>query len=153
MVGGELVVTGRLKEMLIVHGRNLFPQDLEQEARAAHSALTGLRGAAFGVAVPDERVVVVHEVGATVDAAKLEEIADAVKRQLTDLLGAPAQNLLLVNRGIVRRTTSGKIQRVAMRKLFLVGALPARHIELEPAVAELLTTRAVPATAPVEAAL
>jgi acyl-CoA synthetase (AMP-forming)/AMP-acid ligase II len=140
---GELYVTGRLRERLIVHGRNIFPQDLEQEARATDTALTGLVGAAFGVSAPDERVVIVHEV--TNPRVDLPAICMAIKDQLTRDVGVPIGSVVLVRRGMVRRTTSGKIERGATRDLFLRGELPILHADLEPAVARLVRQQAVAA--------
>ncbi len=134
LVDGELFVTGRIKELLIVRGRNLFPQDVEQQARAAHEALRGLLGAAFGVAVPDERMVLIHEVNPRTPADELPAVATTVARRLTTTIGVPVRNVLLVRRGTVRRTTSGKIQRTAMRDRFLAGDIAALHAELEPEV-------------------
>lgn len=131
---GELFVTGRIKELLVVHGRNLFPQDVEREARAAHNALEGFLGAAFAVAAPDERVVLVHEINPSTPRDELPTVATAVARRLMASLGVPVRNLVLVKRGTVRRTTSGKIQRTAMRERFLAGAITALHAEIEPAV-------------------
>lgn len=136
-VDGQLYVTGRIKELVIVHGRNLYPQDLEREARAAHEALHGLVGAAFAVAVPDERVVLVHEVSRNVSAEQLPGVARAVASALTAAVGSPLRNLLLVRRGTVPRTTSGKIQRTAARERFLSGQFTALYSELEPAVLTL----------------
>lgn len=133
-VEDELYVTGRIKELMIVHGRNLYPQDLEREARIAHAALTGLVGAAFGVAVPDERVVLVHEVGPHVPSEQLPKVAEAVTGALTDAVGSPLRNLLLVRRGSVPRTTSGKIQRATARERFLAGKITPLYSRLEPAV-------------------
>ncbi|MFE7561234.1 fatty acyl-AMP ligase [Kitasatospora sp. NPDC057500] len=135
LVDGEVVVTGRLKEVMIVRGRNLFPQDVEREARAAHQALTGFVGAAFGIAAPDERVVVVHEVSPTLRADDLPAVAGAVQRRLSTEADVPCRNVLLVRRGTVSRTTSGKIQRTAMRERFLAGELTVLHAELDPQLA------------------
>ncbi|MFJ7280375.1 fatty acyl-AMP ligase [Kitasatospora sp. NPDC098663] len=135
IVDGEVVVTGRLKEVMIVRGRNLFPQDVEREARAAHEALTGFVGAAFGIAAPDERIVVVHEVSPAVQADDLPVVATAVQRRLSTEADVPCRNVLLVRRGTVSRTTSGKIQRTAMRERFLSGELPVLHAELDPQLA------------------
>ena len=140
---GELYVTGRLKEMLIVHGRNLFPQDLEQEARAAHPALAGLVGAAFGVAAPDERPVIVHEVNPRAADGDLAQVAAAITTHLTTALAIPARNVVLVRRGSVRRTTSGKIERTTMRRLFLDGSLPVLHATLDAAVVRMLPGHAL----------
>jgi acyl-CoA synthetase (AMP-forming)/AMP-acid ligase II len=134
VVGGELFVTGRLKELLIVRGRNIAPQDVEQAARAAHDALTGYFGAAFGVPVPDERIVLVHEVAPNVKRAELPGVAAAVVGRLAVEFGGPARNVVLVRRGTVRRTTSGKIQRAATRAAFLAGDVEWLHAELEPDV-------------------
>ena len=137
LVDGELFITGRLKEVMIVHGRNLYPHDLEHEARAAHPALEGFVGAAFGVQAPDERIVLVHEVSPTLPAEELRAAAAAVIRRLTAAFGVPVRNVLLVRRGTVHRTTSGKIQRAEMRDRFLTGGIGAMHSELEPAVKRL----------------
>lgn len=138
LLDGEIYITGRLKEMLVIRGRNLFPQDLEQEARAVHPALRGLVGAAFAVAAPDERAVIVHEVNVRAADAELPRIATAIKARLTETFAIPARNVVLVRRGTIRRTTSGKIERVATRQLFFEGSLRAAHTDLEPAVARLI---------------
>ncbi|WP_414945506.1 fatty acyl-AMP ligase [Amycolatopsis sp. cmx-11-32] len=129
---GELFVTGRLKELLIVHGRNLFPQDVEHEARAAHQALGGQLGAAFGVGAPDERVVLVHEVRPGTPKSELAAVITAVTRRLNRSFGFPVRNVVLIRHGTVRRTTSGKIRRTAMRDRFLAGEMTVLHAELEP---------------------
>jgi len=139
---GEIFVTGRIKELLIIRGRNLYPQDVEQQARAAHAALDGFLGAAFGVGAHDERMVLVHEVNPQTAEAELPGVASTVARRLTTEFGVPVRNVMLVRRGTVRRTTSGKIQRSAMRERFLAGDLAALHAELEPEVRELATTSA-----------
>lgn len=139
LLGGELYVTGRIKEMLVVHGRNVFPQDVEHRAREVHPALRGFVGAAFGVAAPDERVVLVHEVDPAIRPLELTDVAGAVARELTTALGVPVRNVLLVQRGSVPRTTSGKIKRFAMRERFLAGALDPLHAEMEPGVRRLVS--------------
>jgi acyl-CoA synthetase (AMP-forming)/AMP-acid ligase II len=135
---GELFITGRLKEMLVIHGRNLFPQDLEQETRATHPALAGLVGAAFAVTAPQERAVIVHEVNVHAAGGALPDIAAAIKARLTEAFAIPARNVVLVRRGAIQRTTSGKIERIATRRLFLAGTLRAVHTDIEPAVARLV---------------
>ncbi|SPT63794.1 fatty acyl-AMP ligase [Actinomadura madurae] len=134
VVNGELFVTGRLKEMMIVYGRNIYPQDVEQAARGDQPALAGLVGAAFGVSAPDERIVLVHEVAPGTPAAELPAVAADVSRRLTVELGVPVRNVVLVRRGTVGRTTSGKIQRVETRARFLAGEIAPLYAELEPDV-------------------
>jgi acyl-CoA synthetase (AMP-forming)/AMP-acid ligase II len=143
VLDGQLYVTGRIKEMLIVRGRNLYPQDLEREARGAHPALAGLVGAAFGVAAPDERVVLVHEVSPRVAEAELPAVAAAITERLTEVIGVRAGSVLLVRRGSVLRTTSGKIERAAMHRAFLAGELPVLHARVERAVQRVLDRQPV----------
>jgi acyl-CoA synthetase (AMP-forming)/AMP-acid ligase II len=138
LLDGELYVTGRIKELIIVRGRNILPQDLEQEARAAHKALVGHIGAAFGVAAPDERIVLVHAVDTRTPAGELPAVAAAVVRRLTIAFGVPVRNVVLVRRTAIHRTTSGKIKRGAMRERFLAGEIDALHAELEPSVRRLI---------------
>ncbi|KQW16181.1 fatty acyl-AMP ligase [Streptomyces sp. Root369] len=132
---GELYVTGRTKELIIVRGRNLYPQDLEAATREAHPALERGVGAAFSVPVPEEEVVVVRECRAERFAPdELAHVAARVRDRLTRDVGVPAHNVVLVPPGTVARTTSGKIQRRLLRRRFLGGELPILHAELSPAV-------------------
>ena len=140
---GELYVTGRSKELIIVRGRNLYPQDLEAATRTAHPSLERGFGAAFSVAVPAEEVVIVRECrarGAGPD--ELARIAASIRDLLARDAGVPAHNIVLVRPGTVARTTSGKIQRRLLRRRFLAGELPALHAELSPAVRARLDARA-----------
>ncbi|MEV6478861.1 fatty acyl-AMP ligase [Streptomyces sp. NPDC051576] len=130
VVDDELYVTGRLKELLIVRGRNIYPQDIEAEARASHPALTGLIGSAFSVPdATEERPVVVHEVHPRTAAEEFPAVAAAVRERLFSRLGLALGDIVLVRRGSVRRTTSGKIQRLAMRDRFLRGELARQYAE------------------------
>ncbi|MFV2102050.1 fatty acyl-AMP ligase [Micromonospora sp. LOL_024] len=138
---GELYVTGRIKELLIVRGRNLYPQDLEAEARSVHPALALGVGAAFSVPVPEEQVVLVHEVrGGKATPAELAEITTAVRRQLSREFGVEA-SVVLVRPGAVQRTTSGKIQRVSVRESFRDGSLVGTYADLTPEVRAHLAGR------------
>ncbi len=132
---GELYVTGRRKEVVIVNGRNLYPQDIEHEAREAHPALEGRVGAAFGIDADGERLVVVHELRLTaIDAKVAAEAAAAVRARVTRNVGVrPGAVVLLAPRSVLR-TTSGKIQRDMMRRAFLAGTLLPIHADVEPAV-------------------
>lgn len=125
---GELYVTGRLKDVIIVNGRNLYPQDLEAAAREAHAAAGS--GAAFSIARQGgrEHVVLVLEVHRRRQTA-VSEVADAVLDTLTRDFGI-ALSLLLVDRGGVLKTTSGKVRRRHMRERFLDGLLTPLHQEL-----------------------
>ncbi len=119
--GGELFVAGRLKDLIILRGRNHYPQDLEATAGKAHPALGDGTGAAFAVEVGgEERLVIVHE---TERHARQEEIAAAIRQAIAEEHEALVYEVVLVPPGGVPRTTSGKVQRRACRDLYLRGEL------------------------------
>ncbi|SDD36640.1 fatty acyl-AMP ligase [Actinokineospora iranica] len=123
---GELYITGRLKEMLIVHGRNLYPQDIEQELRAQHAPLAGLTGAVFAVAdegVAEPAVTVVHEIRGRFTDAEHDALAAQMRQTVAREFGVAVADVVFVRPGTVLRTTSGKVQRVAMRQAYLTGGL------------------------------
>ncbi|MCX4750329.1 fatty acyl-AMP ligase [Kitasatospora sp. NBC_01287] len=141
---GELFVTGRLKELVILNGRNIYPQDIEWAARSVRPALTLGFGAAFAVEADREQLVLVQEVrGAGADPQALRTLAHAIQALIGREFSIPAGNVLLVPPGTVRRTTSGKVQRTTMRRLFLAGALQGEYEVLTPQVHELVRSRAV----------
>ncbi|ONK11258.1 fatty acyl-AMP ligase [Streptomyces sp. MP131-18] len=132
---GELFVTGRLKELIAVAGRHLYPQDVEDAVREVSDAFGAC--VAFGVHDEPERLVVVQEVRAgnryRLDLAGL---AAAVRDRVAHEFGVVPAALLLVRTGTVRRTTSGKQRRGTMRRLFLAGELRPLHQEVLPGVPE-----------------
>ncbi|MEH1166474.1 fatty acyl-AMP ligase [Micromonospora sp. CPCC 205539] len=115
---GELYVVGRIKDVLIIHGRNLQPQDLEAEARLVHPALADLAGAAFTVPVAHDEVVLVHECRPAAPAG----LAESIQRRLARSFGITT-SVVLVRPGSVPRTTSGKVRRSAVRSRFLTADL------------------------------
>ncbi|MFG3255680.1 fatty acyl-AMP ligase [Streptomyces sp. NPDC048172] len=135
--GGELFLTGRLKDVLIVGGRNLYPQDIERSVQRV-SALFG-SSAAFSVESGGDHVVVVQEVRTGRDFdAELTSLAAAVQTCVAKEFEVAAENVLLVRPGTVRRTTSGKLQRTAMRRLFLDGQIQPLHEVVAPEVRKLV---------------
>jgi acyl-CoA synthetase (AMP-forming)/AMP-acid ligase II len=123
---GELYITGRLKEVVIVRGANHYPQDIEHTVQSCHPALRLHGGAAFTATQDDanERLVVVQEVerthrGRIEEAELIGRIREAVVAE-HDI--APAE-IVLLRPGALPKTTSGKIQRTLARQLWLDGAL------------------------------
>ncbi|PDP86490.1 hypothetical protein CQJ94_16705 [Glycomyces fuscus] len=136
---GGLYITGRMKEVLIYHGRNIYPQDIEAAVRSADTRLEHGIGAAFTVHGDDskEEIAVVHEVqprGA--DADQLEEILTRIHRNVSREFGVALGAVVLVRRGGVKRTTSGKIQRLKMRSAFLEQDLKTVHARISPALSD-----------------
>ncbi|MFD7033111.1 fatty acyl-AMP ligase [Streptomyces sp. NPDC059917] len=149
LADGELYVTGRLKEVIILNGRNIYPQDVEWAIRDISPALGAGHGAVFTVDADREQLVVVHEVRApNADQDRLQALARRVQVLVGQDFDIPAGNIVLVRAGTLRRTTSGKVQRNLMRKLFLEGQLSAVHATLDPAVRALVADPAAPAAAP-----
>ncbi|MDO0935642.1 fatty acyl-AMP ligase [Streptomyces sp. DG2A-72] len=122
---GQLLVTGRLKDLVIVDGRNHYPQDLEATAQEAHPAVRRDRLAAF--AVPGgagERVVIVAEHVRTAVLAALDvpAVARAVRGAVSARHGLRLDDVVLVPPGTVARTSSGKVSRALTRGRYLEGA-------------------------------
>ncbi|MET8042189.1 fatty acyl-AMP ligase [Micromonospora sp. NPDC005215] len=128
LLDGELYVTGRIKDVLVIKGRNLYPQDLEQTLRAEHSELSGSVGAAFLVpatngADAEDELVVAHEVRGRLDGERLSSLAVHIRQTVAREFGLSVAHVALLRPGGVSRTTSGKIQRSAVRQHFLDGEL------------------------------
>lgn len=144
MHNGEIYICGRLKEMLVVHGRNLYPQDIEFELRTQHPELASRFGAVFAVDTEVGEVMVVsHEIRGLFSSEALAELALAIRACVLREFGVRPAAVLLLKSGSVRRTTSGKIQRTAMRELFLSNTLSALHELIDP---DLLALRALSAS-------
>ncbi len=122
---GELFVTGRQKDLLVLRGRNVYPQDVEAVAEAGHPALRLGGAAAFEVEVEgEERLVVVVEVERRREA-EAAEAAAAVGERVVAELDVAAHAVVPVRAGGIPRTTSGKVRRGACRAAYLAGALGA----------------------------
>ncbi|WP_158581589.1 non-ribosomal peptide synthetase [Actinomadura spongiicola] len=129
---GALYVTGRLKDLIILDGRNLHPHDIELTAgRDAPVVRPGL-SAAFSVPGDDtERLVVVRAVDPRVRAADTEalrEVAERVRRAVIADHAAEPHAVVLVRAGEIRLTTSGKVRRQEIRRRYLAGELRALHV-------------------------
>ncbi|WP_411151831.1 fatty acyl-AMP ligase [Streptomyces sp. A30] len=124
---GELFVTGRLKDLIVIDGRNHYPQDLELSAEMAHPALRPGCTAAFSVdggdgGVEGEQVVLVAE-AAPEAAGEAEKITDLIRSAIGEAHGVPVRDVVLVHPGTIPKTSSGKIQRHASRAAHLGGTL------------------------------
>jgi acyl-CoA synthetase (AMP-forming)/AMP-acid ligase II len=121
--GGEIFLVGRIKDLIIIRGTNHHPQDIEWTVQAAHPALRPENGAAFSVVIDgEERLVLAQEVEAE-HAADLQadEIARVVRRAVAESHDLALFALLLLRRGSLPKTASGKLQRQASRKFFTQG--------------------------------
>jgi acyl-CoA synthetase (AMP-forming)/AMP-acid ligase II len=113
---GQLFVTGRLKDLIIVDGRNHYPQDIEHTVERAHPAVRRHATAAFAVVGADrEHLVVLAERAKDADPALDREVTTAVRSAVSAEHGLAVHDLVLLGVGEVPRTSSGKISRAACR--------------------------------------
>jgi acyl transferase domain-containing protein/acyl-CoA synthetase (AMP-forming)/AMP-acid ligase II/acyl carrier protein len=126
---GELFITGRRKDLIIIRGGNHYPEDIELTVQACHPALLRGRGAVFSVAPePDvaEQLVVVQEVNHDqIAEAELTGIVDAIRTAITEHHEIQAHAVVLVEPLRIPTTSSGKIQRSRCRQQFLDGEFEA----------------------------
>ncbi|MCV7191796.1 long-chain-fatty-acid--AMP ligase FadD32 [Mycolicibacterium brumae] len=141
---GELFITGRVKDLVIVDGRNHYPQDLEYSAQEANRALRVGYVAAFSVPanqLPDavfedthsglhrdpddssEQLVIVAERAAGAHKLEPQPIADDIRAAIAVRHGVTVRDVLLTPAGAIPRTSSGKIGRRACRAAYLDGSL------------------------------
>jgi amino acid adenylation domain-containing protein len=141
---GELFIAGRMKDLIIIRGRNHYPQDIELAAEQSHPALRPGCGAAFAVEVAGaERLALVHEVVRGFRAADSAGVIDAIRRAVAAQHELQVYAVVLIAAGSIPKTSSGKIQRYASRAAFLDDRLEvvARSL-LDIALIELADERA-----------
>jgi 8-amino-7-oxononanoate synthase len=148
-----LFVTGRIKDILIIRGRNHYPQDIEQTVETSHPALNFHGIAAFCVEIDgDNRLIVACEVKRTyvrhlqvhskqaedippfslppAPLPLVEEVAKAIRKAVLREHDLQVYQVLLLKPGTLLKTSSGKMQRLACREAFLAGNLPLVASEL-----------------------
>jgi acyl-CoA synthetase (AMP-forming)/AMP-acid ligase II len=157
---GELFITGRLKDVMIIRGHNHYPQDIEKTVEESHAALRPGCGAAFSVEVEgEERLVVVQELERNYRSKlspkrDVKEVMAAVRQAIAEAHGLQVHAVLLLRTASLPKTTSGKIQRQASKVGFLTRSLnvisawhamptPNRHAQLRPIPARVQTLSAV----------
>lgn len=124
---GEIFVTGRVKDLIIVHGRNFHPGDIEEVCREALPPGHDEMIAAVGIDRGDEEHIAVFlEVSRedAADRARFEDLAARVRSACTLRLQAPVREVVFVASRRLPRTTSGKIRRGAVREMHEAGQIP-----------------------------
>jgi acyl-CoA synthetase (AMP-forming)/AMP-acid ligase II len=124
LCGGELFVTGRLKDLIIIAGRNLYPQDIEQTVESSHPALQPGCGAAFSVCTEgEEQLVVVQELKRHSRDIDLDAAIREIRRTVAEWHAVRVSDVVLLKPGRIPKTSSGKIERHTCRMAFLAGTL------------------------------
>ncbi len=139
---GQLIVTGRLKDLIIIRGLNYYPQDIEGTVERSHEALRPGCGVAFAVEVGgDERLVVVQEIE-RLHLRKLDAVAvvKSICQSVSREHGIGVYAVALIKTASLPKTTSGKVQRRLCREHFIQGNLqvvakcPVPSWEVEPRI-------------------
>jgi acyl-CoA synthetase (AMP-forming)/AMP-acid ligase II len=123
---GELFITGRIKDVVIIRGANHYPQDIEDTAQSSDAALRRHGGAAFAVTDGDlgERLVIVQEVERTErNRIAPAELVGRIREAIVIEHDIVPHEIVLLRPGALPKTTSGKIQRALARQLWLDGSL------------------------------
>lgn len=123
MKDGELFVVGRLKDLIIIRGRNHYPHDIEATVQAVHPAMRAGGGAAFSIEVEaEERLVVVQELGAH-SGLDIDAVIAEIRRAVTEHHEVQVHAVVLIKQGTLPKTSSGKVQRHLCRAKFLADEL------------------------------
>jgi ABC exporter DevB family membrane fusion protein len=122
---GELFVTGRIKDLIVIEGRNHYPQDIELTVEIAHPALHPGGGAAFSVEIDaQEQLVIAQEVERSyLRHLDVDSVIRAIRQVVMEQHNLEVYAVLLLKPGSIPKTSSGKIQRHACRQGFTAGGL------------------------------
>jgi acyl-CoA synthetase (AMP-forming)/AMP-acid ligase II/thioesterase domain-containing protein/acyl carrier protein len=125
MKDGELFVTGRRKDLIIIRGQNYYPQDIEWTVETSHPALRANYAAAFSVEVEGvEQLVVAVEVERKASKnLNSDEVFRSIRQAVAEHHELPVYKIVLLKPGSIPKTSSGKIQRHACRARLLDGSL------------------------------
>lgn len=119
---GELFITGRIKDLIIIRGSNHYPQDIEWTVQQSHPALRTEHGAAFSVDVDgEERLAITQEIERHYQALDVDEVVEAIRQAVAEYHELEVYAVLLLKAGSILKTSSGKLQRQACRASFWDG--------------------------------
>lgn len=145
IIEGDLYVTGRTKDIIIRAGRNLYPHELEEavgnvaEIRKGRVAVFGATDSRTGT----ERLIVLAETRKK-DKAVLEQLRKRINEISTELIGGPADDVVLARPNTVLKTSSGKVRRSACRELYEQGFIGKTQIPVWRQISRLLVTGVMP---------
>jgi acyl-CoA synthetase (AMP-forming)/AMP-acid ligase II/acyl carrier protein len=122
--GGQLFVTGRMKDVIIIRGRNYYPEDIERSVEGAHGAFRAGYCAAFSIDVEDrDRLVVVQEIEPRRRDLDTDAAVRAIRRAIAADHELEVHAVVLGKAGEIPKTSSGKTRRSACRERYLTGEL------------------------------
>ena len=118
---GELFVTGRIKDIIIIRGRNYYPQDIETTVKNCHPALRDHSCVATSITSEEgEKLVIIGEIKRKLEQKiNFQEIVNTIRSHVSRKHGIQTNKIVLVKQGSIPKTSSGKIQRLAGKKAYL----------------------------------
>jgi acyl-CoA synthetase (AMP-forming)/AMP-acid ligase II len=134
LIEGELFVSGRLKDLIIIRGRNYYPHDIETAVYEDRASLRPGGAAAFTLNEGGQqtKLIVVAEVQRTflarLDAGTYRTLLADVRAQISDFFGLRLADLVLIRPGSIPKTSSGKLRRRQCRELYLNDQLDRAEI-------------------------
>lgn len=131
-INDELIVTGRIKEMIILHGKNFYAQDIERSVDASHPAL--IKGALAAFPYPyqnEERLAIMAEIKQGASETEIEDAIRAIRLAVARDQQQSVFLITLIKQGTIYRATNGKIIRYACRNSLLNGQLDAVKISYQ----------------------
>ena len=135
---GELFVTGRLKDLIIIHGQNYYPQDIELAAEKSHPARRPNCNASFSLDFAfEESVFLIQEIERQYRRQDPKAVFAAIRRAVAEEYGLHIQGIVLVKPGSIPKTSSGKIQRRACSEALLAHNLSIVFADMPKPVADL----------------
>lgn len=146
---GWLYVTGRVKDVIIIRGRNHYPHDIECTVERAHAALRPHAGVAVAIDVQgEESLVIIHEVDRAYRDVDLGEVTRCIRRAVAEEHEINPYAIVLIRHASLPVTTSGKVQRSLARRLYLAGELKVLEEWVAPYAASpaLLRRNTLPGT-------
>ncbi|MDC0714166.1 amino acid adenylation domain-containing protein [Stigmatella sp. ncwal1] len=129
-IGEELFISGRFKDVIILRGRNHYPQDIEHTVERAHPCVRPGCCAAFSVEVSGEEQLIVAVEVKLHGEERAATVADAIRRAVADHHEVHVHAVALLRPGTILKTTSGKIQRRGCRQLYLEGGLELEELSI-----------------------
>lgn len=127
---GQLFVTGRLKDLIIIRGRNYYPEDIELAVEKAHPTLRAGHCAAFSLdGDQEERLAVVQEIDPRARGLDTDAVVRSIRQSIASNFEVEVHTIVLAKAGQVPMTTSGKVRRAACRELLQQGQIESlgRH--------------------------
>ena len=124
-INEDIFVVGRLKEIVIIHGQNYYPQDIESVVEFAHPALRQSCGAVFSINTEDEEsLIIIYELERKfLKKSNFEEVFRDIRNSVWESFNLKVKAIVLIKTGSVLKTSSGKIQRVLIKEMYLKNRL------------------------------